>query len=299
MEIGERLREARLGKNLSLESIQETTKIQKRYLTAIEEGKFDILPGKFYARAFIKEYAAAVGLDPNELLDEFQEEIPQTEEDDNVQYTRIQRSRRENAATKSPTFLSFLPTIIVIVLVVGIVFAAWYFYKEATAGGSGEPVDSPDDNEITFNSDDNDEGNKETDDADDDSDEDQDNADKKEKSDTDEPKLTVVEKGTGASPESTMKLENADDKVKIQLKADEATYLGVQNSDGESYFEQELSADNSPQEFDVSDDSRIHLNVGNAPALTITVNGTELEYPVDPKQYVHQKIWIDLNPDSE
>src|SRR5699024_4807211 len=138
MDIGAKLKEARIAKDLSLDSLQETTKIQKRYLVAIEEGKFDILPGKFYARAFIKEYANAVGLDPNELLEEFKEEVPQNEETDTTQYTRIQRSKRENASTKAPAFFSFLPTIIVILLVIGIVFAGWYFYKEALSGNNDD-----------------------------------------------------------------------------------------------------------------------------------------------------------------
>src|SRR5690625_7041564 len=80
MEIGVRLKEAREAKNLSLESLQETTKIQKRYLVAIEQGDFHVLPGKFYARAFIKEYALAVGLNPDELLEEYKSEIPSTED---------------------------------------------------------------------------------------------------------------------------------------------------------------------------------------------------------------------------
>lgn len=72
----------------------------KRYLEAIERGNFDILPGKFYARAFIKEYAAAVGLDAKELLEEHKEEIPQTEEDNSSQYTYIHRSRKDNNPAK-------------------------------------------------------------------------------------------------------------------------------------------------------------------------------------------------------
>ena len=61
MEIGENLREAREAKEISLDDIQEMTKIQKRYLVAIEAEDFHVLPGRFYARAFIKEYAQAVG----------------------------------------------------------------------------------------------------------------------------------------------------------------------------------------------------------------------------------------------
>ncbi|MBT2215042.1 helix-turn-helix domain-containing protein [Virgibacillus dakarensis] len=297
MEIGEKLKEARLEKDLSLDSVQETTKIQKRYLMAIEEGNFHILPGKFYARAFIKEYAAAVGLDPNELLEEYKEEIPQTEEESTAQYTRIQRSRKENTSTKNPAVFSFLPTIIVVVLVIGIVFAAWYFYKEAISKDSAGPVDKPDDNEIIYEPDDNKQDEKTADDntADDSADEEHsDNT--KDESNTPKPKLTVVEKGTGASPESTLELENAGDEIKITLESDGNTYLGMENGDGKSYYAQELSADNSPQEFDVSDDERIYLNIGKAPDLKITINGVELEYPVDPQENVHQKLWINLSP---
>src|SRR5690625_224690 len=81
MGIGETLREAREAKGYTLEDIQETTKIQKRYLIAIEQNDFQSLPGKFYARAFIKEYAQVLDLDVNELLQGLDEEKIQTKRD--------------------------------------------------------------------------------------------------------------------------------------------------------------------------------------------------------------------------
>jgi cytoskeletal protein RodZ len=53
-ELGKLLKEKREEKGMSLEELQTATKIQKRYLAAIEEGNYDVLPGTFYARAFIK-----------------------------------------------------------------------------------------------------------------------------------------------------------------------------------------------------------------------------------------------------
>ena len=67
-ELGNRLKEARLVKGLSLDDLQEITKIQKRYLIGIEEGNYSMMPGKFYVRAFIKQYAEAVGLEPEEII---------------------------------------------------------------------------------------------------------------------------------------------------------------------------------------------------------------------------------------
>ena len=59
-ELGKILKEAREAKGLSLDDLQQITKIQKRYLIGIEEGNYDMMPGKFYVRAFIKQYAEAV-----------------------------------------------------------------------------------------------------------------------------------------------------------------------------------------------------------------------------------------------
>ncbi|MGY0691627.1 RodZ domain-containing protein [Virgibacillus sp. FSP13] len=305
MEIGARLKEARMEKELSLDNVQETTKIQKRYLIAIEEGNFHILPGKFYARAFIKEYATAVGLDPNELLEEYKEEIPETDEDSTAQYTRIQRSRKENNPAKNSAVFSLIPTIIVVLLVIGIIFAAWYFYKGAISKDNSDPVDKPDDNEIIYNPDD--DQNKEATDEDPAADEDAtengedqlDNSDEETDTNTSEAKFTVVETGTGASPESTLELENAGDEVTITFESEGNSYLGVKNEDGKSYYEKPFTAEESPKEIDVSGDERIYLNVGNAPQLKITINGVELEYPVDPEDTVHQKLWINLKPSSE
>ena len=69
--IGEKLRQARLNKKISLDELQQITKIQKRYLEAIDNDDFDQLPGKFYVRAFIRQYAEAVEEDGDHLVDVF------------------------------------------------------------------------------------------------------------------------------------------------------------------------------------------------------------------------------------
>jgi cytoskeletal protein RodZ len=63
----EELRKERLTKNIALADIAASTHIGIKYLEALEQGSFDILP-QTYIRAFIREYALAVGLSPDEIL---------------------------------------------------------------------------------------------------------------------------------------------------------------------------------------------------------------------------------------
>ncbi|HWJ03131.1 MAG TPA: helix-turn-helix domain-containing protein, partial [Verrucomicrobiae bacterium] len=69
--IGKTLMEARLSKGLSLGEVEELTKIRTHYLQALEEDKFGILPGHTYVLGFIRTYARALGLDPQELSDAY------------------------------------------------------------------------------------------------------------------------------------------------------------------------------------------------------------------------------------
>src|SRR5690625_1763966 len=151
MEIGAILKEAREEKNISLDNLQESTKIQKRYLKAIEQGNFHILPGTFYARAFIKEYAEAVGLNAEELLAGHENELPTSQPKDDVQYTRMQRTRRESQSNKDPIILSVIPKIIVVLLVIGIIFIAFILYKKSIEPSDSDPVNDPNNNEVIRN----------------------------------------------------------------------------------------------------------------------------------------------------
>ncbi|WP_308639307.1 RodZ domain-containing protein [Paenibacillus silvisoli] len=91
-DLGALLRKAREQRRLSLDDIQELTKIRKRYLEAIEEGTYNVLPGSFYVRAFVKNYAEAVGLDAEEVLRLYNNEIPASVSEQVVE--PVQRPRR-------------------------------------------------------------------------------------------------------------------------------------------------------------------------------------------------------------
>ena len=70
-DVSERLRAARERAGLRIEDIASRTKIKASQLQAIEHGEFDRLPGEFFARAFLKNYAREVALDPEEIVREY------------------------------------------------------------------------------------------------------------------------------------------------------------------------------------------------------------------------------------
>lgn len=70
-EIGHILREARENKGLSLDDIQDKTRINVRFLAALENGQYDQLPTPVHVRGFLRNYARTLGLDPQPLLDRY------------------------------------------------------------------------------------------------------------------------------------------------------------------------------------------------------------------------------------
>lgn len=67
-EIGKLLREVRREKNITLDDISQKTKIQKKYLHALEEGDFSIFSGEIYIKGALRNYAQAAGLNADEIL---------------------------------------------------------------------------------------------------------------------------------------------------------------------------------------------------------------------------------------
>jgi helix-turn-helix protein len=69
-ELGARLRGERERKGIGIDEIEAETRIRAKFLLALEEERFDVLPGPAYVRAFVRDYAEQLGLDPQELVNE-------------------------------------------------------------------------------------------------------------------------------------------------------------------------------------------------------------------------------------
>jgi cytoskeletal protein RodZ len=76
VDVGRRLKEARLALGYTLDDVEESTKIRARYLSALEEERFNDLPGRVYGKAFLRTYARFLRLDAEELDREFDQIFP-------------------------------------------------------------------------------------------------------------------------------------------------------------------------------------------------------------------------------
>jgi hypothetical protein len=70
-EIGNSLREARLRQAIDFPQIEQATKIRSKYLRALEEEQFEVLPAQTYVKGFLRSYAEYLGLDGQLYVDEF------------------------------------------------------------------------------------------------------------------------------------------------------------------------------------------------------------------------------------
>ena len=136
-EIGGSLREARLKRNLTPADVQKAIRIRDRYLQALEEERWELLPGDAYVKGFLRTYADYLGLDGNLYVEEYNSRFAHPEEPPQLVPERFARTRAPFAGVG---FLRPLVAILVIVVIVGFVaaIAAWQL-----GGSSGRKQGTP------------------------------------------------------------------------------------------------------------------------------------------------------------
>ncbi|KRU16645.1 MULTISPECIES: helix-turn-helix domain-containing protein [Bacillus] len=292
-ELGKRLIEAREEKGMSLEDLQTVTKIQKRYLLAIEQGNYDIIPGKFYVRAFIKQYAEAVGLNPEQLFEEFRKDVPSTYNDEISDKLSNIKPQRELPKPASKV-LELLPTILIIGGVL-VVIAIIYVIVQAVNHDSGQknnqtaPQKSESKYEVSEDSSlAKDQKKKEKAPSDD-----QEKSSKKDDSSKDSSKddETVSLKAANTEGSTTTYEASGADEMELTISATKASWLRVRDESGKVLKMGELK-DGESFKTDLSELSQVDIRLGNATGIDIKVNDETLKYELDPKNTMTQNIVI-------
>ena len=128
-DIGTTLRDARLRQGLDFPELEQTTKIRPKYLRALEDERFDVLPAPTYVKGFLRSYAEALGLDGQPFVDEYNSRFSTSEEEYAIKTRRTPTRRVERGGRESRIAVLAL---LGIAIVTALVIAAWRF------GGTGD-----------------------------------------------------------------------------------------------------------------------------------------------------------------
>jgi cytoskeleton protein RodZ len=117
-EIGNSLREARLRQQLQFAVLEERTKVRPKYLRALEDEQFEVLPAPTYVKGFLKAYADALGLDGQLYVDEFNSRFVAGEEDAPFRAQRTPSTRAARRVETSAVLVTLAAVIAVTALLV-------------------------------------------------------------------------------------------------------------------------------------------------------------------------------------
>src|SRR3954451_14352664 len=133
-EIGNSLREARVRRRIDFAQAELATKIRGKYLRALEDEQFDLLPAETYVKGFLRTYAEYLGLDGQLYVDEF-----------NSRFTREEEPLAPPRPTKQPARSRAVESNFVIVALAGIIavtilfVVAWKFGSTGPETSTGIP----------------------------------------------------------------------------------------------------------------------------------------------------------------
>ena len=121
-QLGAYLKTARESKKMSLDEIQEITKIRKVYLQAIEDGELERLPGAFYVRAFTKSYCEVLGLSFQDVATQYKDELALHDPAESNEPSQTFRRERVANFDRIVKWGSSLIFIVVVAIVVALVY---------------------------------------------------------------------------------------------------------------------------------------------------------------------------------
>src|SRR6266516_6516804 len=141
-EIGNSLREARLRQGLDFPELEQGTKIRGKYLRALEDEQFEVLPAQTYVKGFLRSYAEYLGLDGQLYVDEYNSRFVVGEEEPQ---SRPRRSVPPSRGVQVQSRVVLL-TLLGIAAVTALVIVAWTRGeppKATPVGLSSNPAQRP------------------------------------------------------------------------------------------------------------------------------------------------------------
>ena len=127
MSFGEELQQERLKRDVSLESIAESTKVAMRYLRALEEDTYARLPGGVFNRGIVRSYCRCLGIDEEEWLLRFQAFARSEGEEDWIEFAENVKRNRESIQSRNRLrWLGVAAMLLVLAIVVAVVLQLFF-----------------------------------------------------------------------------------------------------------------------------------------------------------------------------
>lgn len=278
--IGQELQKARLDKGLSLDDIQQSTKIQKRYLAAIENGQFDQLPGAFYERAFVRQYASAVGLDVTEFMQNHDIQTQTVEPDlsgarvDSDNVTRAGMHQVEESTAEKTR--QMLPKILIGVAVVAIIGIIWALV--ASFAGSAKQENTTSSVSVTtskVSSSASSDAEKSSTDAS------KESAAKSSSASSEKKDKDAVDLGAGQATGNTVNYGTvkapANKELTLNLKTTGASWIQVSDASGAVLWNGTLQANGNQDVKIPATVPGVRVSIGNAAATAVSLDGKSVD----------------------
>src|SRR5436190_9171421 len=135
-EIGNSLREARLRRRVDFGEAEQATKIRVKYLRALEDEEFGLLPSQTYVKGFLRSYAEYLGLDGQLYVDEYNSRFVVGQEDYRPRRSSVQPQRRNRRVETNVV----LVVLVVIAVSAIVVVAAWNRSDKPATPATTRPV---------------------------------------------------------------------------------------------------------------------------------------------------------------
>jgi len=240
--LGQQLKQSREEKGISLQEIAESTHISIRFLQAIENDAYDVLPGGVFNRAFVRKFARQVGFDEEQAVNLYQEQWQEQGGEPERGYQLGIEESEFRQSSGNGLLLSF----VALIVLGSLAYAAYQYFTPAVSDANGSAVaglntPTPAPPSVT-------------------------------------PTPSATPEATGSpssSPQVSPTPEGPAGAMRVQLTAPtEEVWLKVKPDGKEA--EQMLLQRGESREFDVSEE--IILSIGRVQSLKIAINGRNLDF---------------------
>jgi cytoskeletal protein RodZ len=252
--LGQQLKQSREEKGVSLHEIAESTHIGVRFLQAIENDAYDVLPGGVFNRAFVRKFAKEVGFDEEQAVNLYEEQL----EEQGGEPERSYQLGVEEFETRPTSGNGLLLSFVALIILGALAYAAYQYFTPGGAEPGQSPVSalssptpSPTVTETPAPS------------------------VSPEASPGASPVASPVASPTGSPAPSPTPVTAPGDAIRVQLTAPtEEVWLSVRSDSKNA--ERMILQPGEAREYDVNE--KIILSIGRVQSLRISVNGRNLDF---------------------